>query len=121
MSMEVYVERVATSRPGLREAWDEQVLRWDLGVGERRDLLLGDVGGASGVTDVVFATREVAMRTEILVEIGHRLRFENDGALREWLRTPNLLFSLDTPLDIMSGSLQDLLRFRGLVERGLGS
>ena len=96
-------------------AWRGLAARWDLTWRERRRLF--PMGGEEGPSPC--ADTETRMR--IHVEIGYRTGFEDDHDEREWLRNPIEFLGWHAPIDVMSGSLGDLRRFRAFVEQGLGS
>lgn len=96
-------------------AWRSLGARWQLTWKERRALF--PKGGEDGADPC--ADTETRMR--ILIEIGYRLRFDDDGDEQEWLRRPMEMLGWHTPIEVMSGTLGDLRRFRAFVEQGLGS
>lgn len=96
-------------------AWRRLDARWDLAWRERRALFPKggeDAGDPCGDTET---------RMRILIEIGYRLRFNCDEDEREWLRRPLEMLGWHSPMEVMSGALGDLRRFRAFVEQGLGS
>ena len=96
-------------------AWRSLGARWDLTWMERRALFpRGDECAASPCSDT-----ETRMR--VLIEIGYRVRFDEDSQEQEWLRRPTEMLGWYSPLEVMSGTLADLRRFRAFVEQGLGS
>ena len=96
-------------------AWRGLDARWDLTWRERR--MLFPRGGEDGAAPC--ADTETRMR--VLIEIGYRLRFDDDGDEQEWLRRPIEMLGWHAPIEVMSGTLADLRRFRAFVEQGFGS
>ena len=96
-------------------AWRSLASRWDLTWKERRALF--PKGGEEGPSPC--ADTETRMR--VLVEIGHRVGFDGEEEEREWLRQPIEMLGWYAPIEVMSGALGDLRRFRAFVEQGLGS
>ena len=105
----------AVGLTAMRSAWQALTIEWDLTQRERQDLLPQGGEFANPMPS------DTAARMALIVEIGYRLRFDTTAELREWLRRPVLMFALDAPLDVMAGSMDDLVRIRALVERGFGS
>lgn len=99
----------------MRTAWCDLAIRWELTWQERRMLL------PTGGEDLEQPPANTERRMRLLIEIGHRLRFEDDATLCEWLRMPSELWYWYSPLEVMGGSLPDLRRLRQFVELGLGS
>lgn len=98
----------------LVSAWRAQVIDWRLTEAERAALLPDRREGEE-------PSGETLARIRLLVGIGDRLR-PRDGVGRcDWLRRPDLLFALRSPLEVMAGPLEELVRLGSLVERGLGS
>lgn len=97
----------------MRAAWRHLVIEWELSWSERRELL--PLGGEERAD----LPHDTERRMRILIEIGHRLTA--DAGLCEWLRTPTEFWNWYSPLEVMSGSISDLRRFRLLVEQGLRS
>lgn len=96
-------------------AWRSLAARWDLTWRELRALFpKGGEDGASPCADT-----ETRMR--VLVEIGYRVAFDEHDEEREWLRCPAEMLGWHAPIEVMSGTLGDLRRFRAFVEQGLGS
>lgn len=95
-------------------AWRDLAIRWELDWRERTALL------PSGGEEAATPPEDTETRMRILVEIGHRLRFDGDADLCEWLRLPTELWNWYSPLEVMSGPMSDLRRFRAYVEAGLG-
>ena len=98
----------------MMKAWRELAIRWELDWRERVALLPNDGEETASPPE---ATEK---RMRILIEIGHRLRFDDDVALCEWLRTPEAKWNWHSPLEVMSASLPDLRRFRAFLEQELG-
>lgn len=98
----------------MRTAWQDLSLRWELTWQERRALL------PAGGEDAEQPPMDTERRMRILIEIGYRIRFDDDDDLQEWLRMPTELLNWYSPLEAMSGQLPDLRRFRQFVEMGLG-
>ena len=96
-------------------AWRSLASRWDLTWKELRALF--PKGGEDGLAPC--ADTETRMR--VLVEIGYRVGFEGEEEEREWLRQPIEMLGWYAPIEVMSGTLGDLRRFRAFVEQGLGS
>lgn len=96
-------------------AWRDLDARWGLAWRERRALF------PRGGEDHARPCEDTETRMRVLIEIGHRLRFDDDGDEREWLRRPMEMLGWHAPIEIMSGALGDLRRFRAFVEQGLGS
>ena len=96
-------------------AWRSLDARWALAWRERRALF------PKGGEDAADPCEDTETRMRVLVEIGHRLRFDDDEEEREWLRRPMEMLGWHAPIEIMSGALGDLRRFRAFVEQGLGS
>lgn len=96
-------------------AWRDLALRWDLTYRERRMLL------PAGGEDAEAPPQDTERRMRICLEIGHRIRFDTDEELFEWLREPSELWAWHSPLEVMSGTVADLRRFRWFVEMGMGS
>ncbi|GEM72845.1 MAG: hypothetical protein GY736_08875 [Sphingomonas sp.] len=97
------------------KAWRELAVRWELTWHERVALL------PCGGEDTFSPPQDTERRMRILIEVGYRLRFEDDATLCEWLRTPTEMWNWHSPLEVMSASLPDLRRFRAFVELGLGA
>ncbi len=97
------------------KAWRDLAIRWELSWHERVALL------PRGGEDTASPPEDTEKRMRILVEIGYRLRFEDDEVMCEWLRAPAEMWNWHSPLEVMSASLPDLRRFRAFIEMGLGS
>ena len=95
-------------------AWYSLDRRWGLTWRERRTLF------PKGGEDRADPCEDTMTRMRVLVEIGHRLRFESRDDEQDWLRLPLEMLGWHTPMEIMSGPLADLRRFRAFVEQGLG-
>lgn len=95
-------------------AWRSLDERWGLVWNERRALF------PKGVEDSAGPCVDTETRMRILIEIGRRLRFENQIDEQEWLRRPTEMLGWHTPIEVMSGALGDLRRFRAFVEQELG-
>ncbi len=108
-------EAAAVDMMAMRRAWCDLAVSWELTWQERRMLL------PAGGEDQQAPPEDTERRMRILIEIGHRLRFENDLAMCEWLRMPSELWFWYSPLEVMSGPLPDLRRLRQFIELGLGS
>jgi hypothetical protein len=106
-------EAAAIELGAMRTAWGDLATRWDLGWHERRALL------PAGGQDADTPPHDTERRMRLLIEVGHRLRFDDDDELRDWLRTPSELWN--SPLEIMSGAIGDLRRFRQFVEAEIWS
>jgi hypothetical protein len=98
----------------MRTAWRHQAVHWELSWSERTALF---PAGGEDRTDPPVDTER---RMRILIEVGHRIAFEDDE-LCEWLRRPSELWNWYSPLEVMSGTLPELRRFRAFIEQGLGS
>lgn len=94
-------------------AWRALVVRWELTWSERRALL------PEGGDDLPRPPADTETRMRILVEIGYRLRFDEDHGFVEWLRQPTSDWGWIAPLDVMGGSLADLRRVRRLADEDL--
>lgn len=99
----------------IKSAWRDLAIGWELTWQERKALL------PEGGEDAPHPPPDTEHRMRILLEIGYRLRFENDAAMQEWLREPSECLNYYSPLEAMSGSLTELRRFRRFVEAGLGA
>ncbi len=104
----------AVELTAMRAAWRDLAINWELTWRERRALL---PAGGEDRSDPPLDTEH---RMRILIEIGHRVRIY-DETLSDWLRTPSELWNWSSPLEVMSGSLPDLRRFRVFVELALGA
>jgi hypothetical protein len=104
----------AVEMTAMRAAWRDLAIRWELTWRERRALL--PAGGEDRPDPPVDTER----RMRILIEVGNRIRID-DEKLRDWLRTPSELWNWFSPLEVLSGSLPELRRFRVFVELGLGA
>lgn len=96
-------------------AWRSLDMRWGLTWRERRALF------PKGGEDTADPCEDTETRMRVLVEIGHRLRFDDGDDERDWLRRPMEMLGWHAPIEVMSGALGDLRRFRAFVEQGLGS
>jgi len=99
----------------MRSAWRDLAINWELDWRERRMLV------PAGGEDEPFPPADTERRMRILIEIGHRLRFDDDATLCEWLRMPTELWYWYSPLEVMGGPLPDLRRMRQFIEEGLGA
>ena len=95
----------------MMNAWRDLAVEWELTWQERRDLL------PAGGDETAAPAADTEKRMRILLEIGYRLRFGNGAELREWLRDPSEFWRWHTPLEVMSGGLELLRRFRRHVEQ----
>lgn len=98
----------------MQAAWRGLAINWELSWGERRALF------PAGGEELVHPPVDTERRMRILIEVGHRLTLD-DTELCDWLRCPSELWNWYSPLEVMSGSLPELRRFRAFVEQGLGS
>ena len=99
----------------MRNAWRDLAVRWKLTWQERRALLPEE--GEDGLALPI----DTEARMRILIEIGYRLRFEDDGEMCDWLRAPSRMWHWYSPIEVMSGEIGDLRQFRRRVEQGLCS
>lgn len=98
----------------MQSAWRDLTLRWELTWQERKALL------PTGGEDLPQPPVDTERRMRILIEIGYRIRFDDDDELQDWLRMPSELLNWHSPIEAMSSPLPDLRRFRQFVEMGLG-
>ena len=91
-------------------AWRALSARWGLDFAERR-ALFPDGGEEDGAPPA-----DTERRMRILIEIGHRLRFDGNH-LREWLREPSHQYCWLSPLQAMA-DLPHLRHIRKLAEAG---
>ncbi len=96
----------------VQAAWKSLAIRWELTWSEKTELL------PQGLEDTSSPPLDTEHRMRILVEIGYRLDFADDAELCDWLRCPSALSNFYTPLELMTGGIADLRRFRLLVEQG---
>ena len=108
-------EASAIDMMALAGAFRTLVADWDLDWRECRALL------PSYREDMRPPTPDGERRMRMLVEIGHRLGFEDVEEKRDWLREPSPFWLWRTPLEVMGGTVADLRCFRDHVERGRGS
>lgn len=99
----------------MTEAWRSLAARWDLTWKELRALF------PKGGEDCLSPCADTETRMRVLLEIGYRIRFDDDSDEQDWLRRPVELLGWYAPVEVMSGTLADLRRFRAFVEQGLGS
>lgn len=104
----------AIEEMAMRAAWRSLAIRWELTWSERCALF------PAGGEDRIAPPADTERRMRILIEVGHRLNLD-EIELCEWLRQPSELWNWYSPLEVMSGSLPDLRRFRAFIEQGLGS
>lgn len=109
------VDLAAVELAAMSAGWRTLAGDWELSWRERRMLF------PAGGEDLANPPADTEARMRILVEIGYRLRFDTHGELYDWLREPSELWAWHSPLEVMSGRLPDLRRFRSFVEQGLGS
>ena len=91
-------------------AWRALARDWDLEWFDIRALF------PDGSDKLAQPTAPTEQRMRVLIEIGHRLRFDDEGDLRDWLRQPTKALGWLAPLDIMAGPLPQLRSFRRMVE-----
>lgn len=103
-----------TEQVAMAAAWKCLAIRWELTWQERTALL------PSGGEDSGAPPEDTETRMRILVEIGYRLRMDDDAELCEWLRIPTELWGWYSPIEVMSGPMARLRLFRAYVEAGLG-
>lgn len=99
----------------MQSAWRALEYDWSLSWPELRALLPD--GGEERAQPPAGTER----RMRILIEINYRLGFADDDDLRGWLRRPSTAWGGYSPLEVMAGPVQELRRFRRLVEQGAGS
>lgn len=100
----------ATRDGEVREAWDRLAGRWELTWQERRMLL------PAGGEDDPAPPEDTRRRMLILVEVGHRLTPVPRAERNEWLRMATPAWGWYSPIELMSGSLEELCGFRRAVE-----
>jgi hypothetical protein len=98
----------------MKTTWRHLAIEWELTWNERRALF------PAGGEDRTDPPADTERRMRILIEVGHRLAFD-DHELCDWLRRPSELWNWYSPLEVMSGTLPELRRFRAFIEQGLGS
>ena len=94
-------------------AWRDLAVRWGLTWHERRALL------PKGGDELASPPADTETRMRIMIEIGYRVRFDTPAELDDWLRTPTQTWKWNSPLEVMSGPLADLRRFRQFVGTGV--
>jgi hypothetical protein len=99
-------------RPTLRKAWNGFARALGVAWLERRMVLLQ--GGEHAAVPPMDTDR----RMRLLVEVGYRLGARSAAELYDWLRRLVPAFGWYSPLEVVSGPLEELVLYRTIVGDG---